>query len=361
LSPAGTQAKFRLLTKKYNLSEDMQFDIIIGNPPYQQRDGGAQASAKPIYHHFISTAKKLNPRYLLFIVPARWYAGGKGLNDFRNEMLNDRRIRVLHDYIRASDCFSEVEIKGGICFFLWDRDFQGDCKVNTHIDGRIVSVAERPLLEKGADVFIRHNEAVQIWRKVQKFNEDTFTNIVSPGRPFGFRGFFDKYKEKPFSGAVKLYANQKIGYVARSQIEQNVDWVDKYKVLVPKATGVGNVQTDWLKPFIAEPNSCCTETFLVFGPCKSKKEAENIISYVQTRFFHLFLSFKKISQDAWKKAYQFVPMQDFCESWSDEKLYKKYGLTKGEINFIESMIRGMEYCFVPHGNWDCGNVPLQIV
>jgi len=173
---------------------NMKFDVIIGNPPYQLNDGGAQASAMPLYHKFVQQAKKLNPRFLSMIIPSRWFAGGKGLDDFRNEMLNDNRIRAIHDYLKASECFPGVEIKGGVCYFLWDRDNRGLCKVYTHSDNKIISEMERPLSEKNFDVFIRYNEAIPILHKVFEKKERSFSEIVSPGKPFGLRGFFNDFK-----------------------------------------------------------------------------------------------------------------------------------------------------------------------
>lgn len=323
----------------------MQFDVIIGNPPYQLSDGGAQASARPIYHLFVQQAKKLNPRYLIMITPARWYAGGKGLDEYRNEMLNDSRIRVIHDFLNSFDCFPSLgqnQIKGGISYFLWNRDSRGLCKIYTYSDGKIISEAERPLLEKNAETFIRYNEAIPILRKVQAKNEKSFSEIVSSRKPFGLPTNFTDFKTKPFENSIKIYANQKIGYIEQKQVLANNEWINLFKIYVPKATGVGNVKTDWLKPILAEPNTCCTETYIVLGTYKNKNEAENVISYTQTKFFHLLLSLKKITQDTTNKVYQFVPLQDFSEPWTDEKLYKKYGLTQEEIDFIESMIRPME-------------------
>jgi site-specific DNA-methyltransferase (adenine-specific) len=257
-------------------------------------------------------------------------------------MLHDDRIRVIHDYIRADDVFPGVEIKGGVCYFLWDRDNRGLCQVYTHMDGRIVSNVERPLLEEGADCFIRHNGSVSILRKVLSKHEPSFSDIVSSRKPFGFPTNFTQYKTTAFSGAVKILANQEIGYVERDAINVNTNWIDKYKIFMPEAIGVGNVKTDLLKPILGEPNTCSTETYLILGTYDTKQEAENAISYISTKFFHLLLSLKKVTQHTTKSVYQFVPMQDFSEPWTDEKLYAKYGLTQDEIAFIESMVRPME-------------------
>jgi len=330
----------------------MKFDVIVGNPPYQLNDGGGMGtSAIPIYHKFIQQAKKLNPRFLTMIIPSRWFSGGRGLDEFRDNMLNDNRIRIIHDYISAGDCFPGVEIKGGVCYFLWDRDNRGKCKIYTHDENIIFSESERPLLEKGVDTFIRYNQAISILRKVQNLKEADFSSIVSPNDPFGFdvrvensykRVKFDS-KKTPFSNSVSFYYNgwkkDGIGYIEKSSITKNVDWIDKHKVLIPKAWGIGNIRKDWINPFLVGPNSCCTETYLVIGPFDNKKVAENVISYTQTKFFHIMLSLVKMTQNAMKKVYSLVPIQDFSKTWTDEELYKKYNLTKKEIDFIEGMVR----------------------
>ncbi len=333
---------------------NMKFDVIVGNPPYQLNDGGGTgSSAIPIYHKFIQQAKKLNPRYLTMIVPSRWFSGGRGLDDFRDEMLNDDRIRIIHDFIDASECFPGVEIKGGVCYFLWSKDNHGDCKIYTH-NKDSVSESERPLLENGANTFIRYNEAISILKKVKLLNEDNFSNLISANDPFGFdvrkknsyKRVKPEFKTKSFENSIEFYYNgwrtKGLGYVKKDIIRKNIDWINEYKILIPKAWGTGDLNKDKISPFIIAPNSCCTETYLVIRPLKNKQTAENILSYMNTKFFHILVSLIKNTQNAMQKVYSFVPMQDFNESWNDEKLYKKYGLDKEEIKFIESMIRPME-------------------
>lgn len=319
----------------------MKFDVIIGNPPYQLSDGGAQASASPIYHKFIQQAKKLNPRYLSMIVPSRWFSGGKGLDEFRAEMLNDKRIKALHDFPNASDCFSGVEIKGGVCYFLWDKESQGLCTVTTHENNKVTSEMARPLLEKNSDTFIRHNGAIDILHKIQLKQETSFNHIISSRKPFGLPTNF-KTADKKSDNSVMLFGNKTVGYVDKEQINQNVEWIDKHKLFVPYAIGSGDSKADLVKPIYASENSCCTETYLVFGPFDTKAQTDNAVSYIKTKFFHFCLTLKKNTQHATKGTYELVPMQDFNEQWTDEKLYIKYGLSVDEIAFIESMIRPMD-------------------
>ena len=321
---------------------NMKFDVIIGNPPYQMSDGGHGASAKPIYHKFVEQAKKLNPKYLTMIIPARWYAGGKGLDEFRDDMLNDNRIRKLHDFVTASECFPSVEIKGGVCYFLWDRGNPGDCEVNTHQGELIISTGKRPLKEKGMDTFIRYNDAISILKKVQSKNETSFSKIVHARKPFGFTTDFKDFdSDQAQKGLIKVYAQKLQGYVKRERVEKGKEYIDKWKIFIPKAFGVGNMQKDIVKPILGMPSTVCTETYIMNGPYYSEKEARGAMEYIQTKFFHFFLGLLKITQDTTQKVYSLIPMQDFSQEWSDEKLYKKYGLSKNEIEFIEKNVKGM--------------------
>lgn len=322
----------------------MKFDVIIGNPPYQLSDGGAQASATPIYNRFVEQAKKLNPRYMTMIIPARWYAGGKGLDTFRASMVMDRRIRVLHDFINASDCFGNgVEIKGGICFFLWDRDHVGKCKVFTHTGDKTVEQNERYLQEDGNDVFIRYAEGVSILGKVQSANEKTMDEMVSSQKPFGLRTYVHG-EQKRFAGSIKLYERGGTGYVNRGEITKNENWIDQPKVFISAAYNAGDSIPHQIigKPIAGEAGSACTETYIVVGPFNAPFEVNNAISYIQTKFFRFLVMLRKSSQHAASSVYAFVPQQDFSKPWTDTELYKKYGLTDDEIDFIESMIKPME-------------------
>ena len=324
--------------------ENMKFDVIIGNPPYQLSDGGYGTSASPIYHKFVEQAKKLQPRYLSMIIPARWYAGGKGLDDFRASMLNDKQLRIIHDYPDATSVFPGVQIKGGVCFFLWVKGQNGLCKVVSQGINDQVSISERPLLEEGNEIFIRYNDAINILNKVRNKNEHSLKNCVSSMKPFGLRTFFKASDKNSGNNEVCLFQNGGIGYIKRSEVTKNSEWIDLHKVLIPRAgSGSDSFPHPILgKPFYAPPNSACTETYIILARLNSETECLNLCSYVSTRLFRFLVLLAKSTQDASSKVYKFVPMQDFSESWSDEKLYAKYGLTEDEIAFIESMIRPMD-------------------
>lgn len=321
----------------------MKFDVIIGNPPYQLSTGGSGVQATPIYNHFILNAKKLKPRYLSMIIPARWYAGGFGLDAFRSEMLSDRSIRLLHDIPEAGDVFSGVQIKGGICYFLWDRDHKGECTVRTQRGNDVGYEETRPLLEEGSDVFIRYNEAVDILRKVKALRENTIEVIVSAQKPFGLATNFKGHKTQK-NGDIIVYGNKGVEYIQRIDVLKFGEMIDEYKVFIPAAgSGSDSFPHQILgKPFFGDKGTICTETFVVIGPIKSRIECENVISYIRSRLFRFLVMLRKPTQHALRKVYSFVPIQDFSKPWTDAELYAKYGLSEEEIAFIESMIRPMD-------------------
>jgi site-specific DNA-methyltransferase (adenine-specific) len=321
--------------------DDMQFDVVIGNPPYQLNIGVEKENyAVPLYQHFVSQAKKLNPRFLTMVIPARWFAGGRGLDEFREEMLNDQRLRTIVDYPNAVDCFPGVDISGGVCYFLWDRDNQGDAKIQT-VQGDQVSEMTRPLLEEKQSTFIRFNEAISIVRKVKEFGEESFSTFVSPQTPFGFLSSFKDYKDKAFPGSVVIHTVNGIGHIPRDTVQKNSQWVGKHKLFIAKSYGErGSYPYLFLgKPFLGEIDSCCTQTYLMIGPFESKLEAESARKYIKTRFFRFLVMLRKNTQDAMRGVYSFVPIQDFSQHWTDQMLYEKYGLADDEIAFIETMVR----------------------
>lgn len=325
-----------------DLDPTMKFDVIIGNPPYQLKDGGHGASASPLYHKFVQQAMAANPRYLSMIIPSRWFAGGKGLDEFRAQMLADRRMKVLVDHADAGECFPGVEIKGGVCYFLWDETHGGaaaDTCLVRNLNGDAVDEAERRL--DGYDVFIRFNKAVSILEKVLALKEQNLDTQVSSRKPFGFATNFEDYMKKPFEGAVQFFARGEVGWIASEKIVINTDWVPKWKVLTSMAYGAGDGFPHQItgKPIVAPPNSACTETYLVLGVFDSEAEAQNFAAYQQTRFFRFLVSLRKNTQHLTRDRFSFVPQLDMAESWDDAKLYARYGITPGEIAYIESMIK----------------------
>lgn len=337
---------------------NMQFDVIVGNPPYQLNTDGFGTQARPIYQDFVQQAKKLEPRYMSFVIPSRWFSGGMGLDEFRESMLSDNRLRSIDDFLSASDVFQGgMGGKGGVCYFLWDRDNPGRCKVATHFKDWPVSIATRPLLENGADVFIRFNEGLSILKKVAAIETGSskslelpeskkFMQLVSSIGAFGLESTF-RGKDHKSKDDLKVYRNGGVGYVARSEITKERVVFDKWKVFIGRAApGTGNKDTYPHKivstPFLGEPGSISSWTYMFIGPFDSKSEAESVLSYLTCRLTRFLILLHKPSQDTTRRVYTFVPKQKWTKIWTDEELYKKYGISANEIDFIEKIVRPMK-------------------
>ena len=331
---------------KANNDTDMKFSAVVGNPPYQVMDGGGTgSSAVPVYDKFVDIAKKTNPEYLSMIMPSKWYSGGKGLDQFRESMLNDSRIRKLVDFDDSRDCFMGVDIAGGVCYFLWDEYHDDLCHViNCKKEERIST--KRYLNEFKA--FIRDAEVIRIINKIKAYDEDVFSSKVFSRKPFGL-GSNVKGETKQFTHAVTLFGSQGLSYIDKKQISINKDLVNKWKVVMSKTSSehAGQSDKDGKKKIVSRvevlaPNFICTESYLLLSVFDTEHDAINLKNYVKTRFFRFLLSSVLLTQNIAKDKFCFVPIQDFSKSWTDEVLYTKYGLTPDEIAFIESTIKPME-------------------
>jgi len=340
------------------LGEQMQFDVIIGNPPYQLDDGGFGASATPIYNKFVDQARALEPRYLSMIIPSRWLFGGRGLDNFRKSMLNDKRVRRLVDYPDSRQVFPSVDVAGGVCYFLWERDNPGDCKIVEYSHLAEPTEVTRPLIEPGADVFIRSNHALGILRKIMQVEtgdgslslpeEKRFDRQVSSQKPFGLRTYFRGASKKSAKQNVQVVQSGGRGWVSRSEITVAEDLIDKWKVFTSKSSSEHAGQMDkkgqrrvLSLSGVIPPGSVVTETYIILGAYDTEEEARNCFSYITTKFFRFLIATRSSAQDLARSAYQFIPLQDFSEAWTDDKLYKKYGLTDSEIDLIDGLIRPM--------------------
>lgn len=344
--------------------DSLKFNVIIGNPPYQEMDGGAQASANPIYQNFVRLAKELNPELISLIMPTRWYAGGRGLDDFRDEMLNDIHLRELHDWLTPEDIFPNTNIRGGVCYFLWDKNYDNSknlTKVVTYESNKVINNVNRKMKTEGSDIFIRDGKSEPILSKVFAYKDtDTMLNYISPLRPFGFRGYFVKDEKFRLNSSgltdpIVCYGRGKtVGYIERNEVAIRPEWIGVWKVFTPRANNIGTeLSDDNLNTFIGAPNTICTESYLVIGANFDLDEvsANNITTYFKTRFTRYLHGLAKGSQDATSKTFRFVPVQDFSNDsdidWSvsvkevDKQLYEKYGLSEEEINHVERRIKEM--------------------
>ncbi|MDO5722173.1 MAG: Eco57I restriction-modification methylase domain-containing protein [Actinomycetaceae bacterium] len=342
--------------------DSMHFDVVIGNPPYQLSDGGYGTSARPIYQEFVEQAKKLEPRYLSMVIPSRWFAGGKGLDEFRNQMLHDNRLRSIHDFWLAGDAFPGVAIQGGILYFLWSRDHKGTCEISTHYAGKTISKMSRSLVEDGDDIFIRYNEAIPILAKIRAIEESSsdsngsFESLVSSRKPFGVPTNFEvlptpaKTRLQIYWNGGSGYKTQGLSWIEDSSITVGRDLIDVWKVFISAAygdRGGGGASRDAPpkavigRPFKGKPGEVCTETYLCIGPLATEQEADNVCAYLSCKLIRFLIMLRKPSQHATKKVYGYVPRLDFTKVWTDELLYQRYGLTQDEIDFVEWMIRPM--------------------
>lgn len=329
-------------------TQDMKFDVIAGNPPYQVGTDGYGATASTIYQLFVEKAIAMEPRYVVMIIQSRWFAGGKGLNEFRDKMIHDRRIAAMVDNPKIFDCFPGVKIRGGVSYFLWDREHDGDCEFTTKVDGKIVSVATRDL-RGGEGVLVRDNRAVPIIEKVKGKTAESAESQCTVTKPFGLtmRSNYKGSVPEPFEGAIPLIYNNRIGYSRPDQIQRNHQWIDKWKVLLPRASS-GDTPVDDQgrivdvvlgEPIALAPGSACTQTYFIVGMFGSRKETENYAHYVATKFVRFLVLQRKMTQDVTADCFRFVPMLDMKKRWTDAEIYKHFGLAKDEIDYIESTIK----------------------
>ena len=341
----------------------VKFGAVIGNPPYQISDGGAQASAKPIYQYFVLLGKQLSNKYSCYITPTRWFAGGKGLDEFRDMMLRDKTIKELHDFLTPEDVFPNTNNRGGICYFISDYEkIDSEVKVVTHQNNSIISNKKRSLMVKNIDIFIRDSMAISVIDKAFKTkNEGDLSSIVSPRKPFGIESNiiknskFKSISTKLTNPVVCIGKNRIKGYLERDDIKAHQEWIDKWKVYVPRANNIGTeLNDDNLNSFVGEPNSICTESYIVVGACMDMdaEEAKNLCKYLTSKFVRYLHKQAKASQDASSKTYKFIPLQNFTHNsdidWTksianmDEQLFDKYNLSEEEREHIKNSIKDME-------------------
>lgn len=329
--------------KQIDKEMEMKFDVIVGNPPYQMDAEGGNRTM-PIYNIFVGEAKKLNPRFITMIIPSRWMAGGLGLTEFRNEMLADKRLRKIVDYAKMESLFPGVDFEGGVCYFLWDRDSPGECEVTFTQDDVLVGPLERDLSEY--DIFVRDARALSILRKVLDRKGASLAGSLSSRTAFGVVSNYSDYSESKRPGDVRFYATSPKGrveaWIRRSEAKVNLEGIDVWKAMVPSAYGErGTIPAQVIgPPMIGQRPSICTQSFLYLGTA-TREEAESVISYYRTRFLRFLVSLRKITQHTTSDSYSWVPQQSWDRVWTDAELYKKYGITKEEQAYIESMVKEM--------------------
>ncbi len=337
----------------------MKFDAIVGNPPYQEETGGAGRQAKPIYNYFVEQAKNLNATYVSMITPSRWFSGGMGLDNFRDNMINDNKLMKIIDFTNAKDCFPQISIGGGVNYFLWNSKYNGDCIVENIHDGK-KSIAKRPTNE--FKYFVRYNEAVSILHKVlssPKNKFETISNIISPLMPFGLSTNYRGRSEKSEEDNISLYASTGVTYIKVEEITKGIEYIDKYKVMMskmaaehagePDKNGMFGIFTKSMRVLL--PQETCTHSYFLIGKSDKKEECENILKYLKTKFVRFIVMITLSAVNLSKLVFENVPIQDFESNndidWSksiseiDKQLYNKYNLSKEEIDFIEEKIKPM--------------------
>jgi hypothetical protein len=348
-----TQKVVNMSFWKIGGNENMNFNAIVGNPPYQLMDGGAQASAMPIYNLFVDASKAIKPNYISLIMPSRWMTAGKGLDDFRYSMIHDKSMRILHDYYDASECFNNVDIKGGVCYFLWDKKYKGECDVYTHVNGEIKHSKRYLAINNDSTFFVRDAGLVDIIDKVNAKHLPTFDTMVSARKPYGLTG--DVFKDPAKYGLPKIYENEIANgirilglgekqrrvymYVNHDYPFPRKDGLNETKIFIPESFGNGIMGESPTSPIIAGPNEACTETFLEIRPVRSKEEAENIIAYMKTKFFRVLLGIVKNTQHGTQKVYTLIPIVDFSKRWTDKELFDYFVLTKAQREYISELVR----------------------
>ena len=328
-----------------DIEDNMKFSAIVGNPPYQVMDGGTHNGAMPVYHNFVSIGKKLMPKYMSMIMPSRWYAGGRGLDTFRDETLKDEHLAKLVDFSDSKECFQSADIAGGVCYFLYDESHSGSCSISNVLRGN-TNTMERRLNE--FDIFIRDNIGINILRKVRANQTDFLQKGVYNLSPFGLRTFV-RGEQQPFEGSIRLLSSEGFGYIARSAVEKNTEIIDAYKVIIGRIVpNNGEVGVDPTKGYkaitqsqVLRPNEISTETYLVVASFQSELEASNCAKYLMQKFPRFMLRLTYSSMNVNKANFVFVPSLDFSKPWTDAELYEKYHLTAEEIAYIESMIKPM--------------------
>ena len=279
------------------------------------------------------------------VLPSRWMAGGRGLDEFRMQMLKGGQLRSLIDFPDSGEAFPGVQIKGGICYFLWDGSYDGPSELTRIAGGEENKQQARDLGE--FDVLVRDERALSILRKVLSHKETSVVELVSGDTPFGIATNFEDWEAKKQGKKIDLHLISKgkrtVGYMDREIVKKNVGAIDVWKVLVPKAYGAGETYPHQIlgKEIVTAPPSACTQSYLTVSPFNSEKEAKSFSAYYRCRLFRFLVSVRKITQDALKSTYSWVPQQSWDRNWTDTELYLKYGISEAEISYIESMIRPM--------------------